>query len=348
MKKITITVSTLVVVGIITTGVTYHLKHKKQHHAATIPAIPVKLSTVKMTDLPTIATANGTLTANQSTYISAKVSGYVTAINYKEGQYINTGTTLIQLDNSKEKDNLVAAKTAAELSKLQFQRNKKLYKRHLIKQDDLYNSKVINQQKQATTVSDANDLANKTIVAPFSGYVGAKTISVGDYIQAGSKLVKLVDTRLLRIDYSLPSRYLSQLHLGQGVTVTSNVFPSTSFVAQVSYIAPTVDSISQTIEVHALLNNKNNLLKPGQFVKIQQQVGAIQKALLAPTQSVIASLNNYYVFTVKNNKAVKVPVKLGRRFAETIEVTSGLKADEKIVVAGQNQLKSGSKVKIKN
>lgn len=327
-----------------------YMDHSHHHllNSTNLPQ-PVELNTVKIISLPNTVTTTGSVYAYQSTNISAQVSGYVTQIYYQEGEYVTAGTPLIQLDNRSEKDALISAKAALSLSNLQYKRDQKLLSRGLITQDIYYNVKVTNQQNQATANADQTQLDNKTIKAPFNGTIGKRSISVGDYVTAGNPITTLVDNHQLRVEYTLPSSYQYQIKLGQKVIVTTDTSSSNSYfimTGKVSYIASSIDQDTQTIVVHAILDNKNHLLKSGQFVTITQVLGPAKNAIVVPTQSIFASLSGYYVFSVKDNKAIKIPIKIGKKFKNVIEVIQGLKPNDKIVVAGQNHLSNDQAVNV--
>jgi len=306
----------------------------------------VQLGQVQVVNIPIVANAAGNLIANQSTNISPKNPGYVTKILFKDGQFVKKGSLLIQLDASKQINDLASAKAEAQLSKLQYNRDLKAYKKGLILQSVVYQDKVTNQKNQALVKTNQTLLDDMDLAAPFSGYLGAKTFSVGDYVTAGQKLVSLVDKQHLKVVYSLPSFYAPKLKIGQKVMVTANFLPGLTLPAKVTFIAPSVDSDSQTIQVQAILDNHENTLKPGQFVNVTQTLGMQRDAILVPEDSVIADLNGNHVFMVKNDKAVSVAVTLGERIYGKVQITQGLKAKDQIVTKGQLLLKNGSNVKV--
>lgn len=320
--------------------------HNNTKPVAVDPATLVELNPVEVTNIPIIVTATGNLVANQSTNISPKVAGYVTKILFKDGEFVKSGTILIKLDASKEINGLASAKAEAKMSQLQYNRDEKAYKKGLILQSVIYQDKVTNEKNQALVKTDQTLLDDMDLAAPFSGYLGAKTFSLGDYVTAGQKLVSLVDKQHLKVVYSLPSFYAPKLKIGQRVIITANFLPDFTLPAKVTFIAPSVDSNSQTIEVQAILDNSQNELKPGQFVNVKQTLGTQKNAILVPEDSVKADLNGHHVFEVKNNKATSVPVTIGERVYGKVQITQGLKTGDRIITKGQLLLKDGGKVKI--
>lgn len=341
-RKITLFtgLAVIILIGII------FLLHKKKPAPPVIGPTLVELSAVTVSDIPLTVTAAGNLAANQQTNISPKVGGYVSKILFNEGDFVNAGTLLIQLDNEKEQNDLSAAKADADLSALQYERENKAYKKGLILQDDVYNAKVTNEKNQAVVKTDQTALDDMALTAPFSGLLGSKNVNVGDYVSPGQKLITLVDQKNLRVEYALPSQYAPQLQIGQATTITADFLPGKQFSAKVNFISPYIDTDSQTITVHAVLNNESGDLKPGQFVNITQTLGTLSRAILVPENSVLASMNGYYVFTVKNNHVVSIPVKIGERIDSKVQITAGLKPTDNIITTGQNVVKDNDPVNI--
>jgi membrane fusion protein (multidrug efflux system) len=324
----------------------FALSHKKNKAAVLTPPTLVKLSPVEVTNIPIIATATGNLVANQQTDVSPKVGGYITQVLFHEGDFVKTGTVLITLDNSTQKNNLATAQTNEKLDQLNYQRNATLGKKSMVAQSTVDNALNTYKKDRITVRIDKKSLSDMTLRAPFSGYLGAKTVSVGDYATPGQKLVNLVDQQHLKIDYSLPNRYAPDLKLGQPVTVTADFLPNVIFHAKVSYIAPSVDPDSQTIDVHAILDNQQNQLKPGQFVNVQQVLSTQKNAILIPEGSDFVTIDSTHVLGVRDNKAVTIPITIGERLYGKVQVIKGLKKRDQIITTGQEQLKNGDPVKV--
>lgn len=329
----------LLVVGIV-------LSHKKISAPPSLPPTLVELTPVKVTDIPLTATAAGTLIANQQTDISPKVGGYITKILFSEGDFVKAGATLIQLDNEKETNDLSAAKADAALSQLQYDHENKAFKRGLILQDQVYNAKVTNEKNEAIVQADQSALDDMTLTAPFSGYVGSKNVSVGDYVSPGQKLVTLVDQQHLLVKYTLASQLAPQLKVGQTATITASFLPGKTFTGQVNFVSPYIDPDSQTIEVHVVLDNAQGDFKPGEFVAITQTLGTLSHAILVPENSVFATMNDYHVFVVNNNHVKSIPVKTGEHIAGQVQIISGLTAKDAVISVGQDQVKDGDLIKV--
>jgi len=309
------------------------------------PAIPVRIKKPIQQSLTQTANATGYLIANKSTIISPRAAGYVKKIFFHEGEAVKKGDVLFQLDDQTQADTLASAKAAADVSKLQYDRDKIYLSKGFITQDLFYSAKVTWEQNEAALKTAETNYTQRKIRAPFAGMLGSLAISIGDYVNPGATLTTLVDNHHLRVEYALPVKYLNQIKLNQVVKIKSTTNLNT-IDAKVSYISPAVNQNTQNISVHARINNTALQFKPGEYVSITQEIGLHKNTLLVPEQSIIASINGYSVFIVKKNKAVRVTVKTGEHINGNVIITQGLKITDKVIVAGQDDLKNNQSITI--
>lgn len=289
----------------------------------------------------------GSLASTDNIDISSELAGQIAAIHFIPGADVETGTLLIQLDDTVLKSELSSAKANFDLSEANHKRICELAKRHLVSQQaedqaeaDLLEKRNLLKAKQA-------QLEKLSLRAPFSGTLGSRQVSVGQYVKVGQPLVHLVANQKLRVEYNLPERYLTRLHEGQEIEVRSDAFPRRIYKALVNYIDPSIDKETRTIAVEALIDNQDRSLSAGLFVRVIHQFGEKKKRLLIPEESLIPTINGQKVFLVRNQRAVAVPVKIGAHHAAMIEISKGLKADDLVIIRGQHKLKEGSSVRIK-
>ncbi|PHQ80710.1 MAG: hypothetical protein COB66_04135 [Coxiella sp. (in: Bacteria)] len=321
----------------------------KIHHAPAkhnTPAVVVTLGTATYTTLPNAVSAIGNLSAIQSTHVSSKAAGYIKALYYTEGEHVQKNQLLIQLDNEKEQAAVDSAKAQAAMSQLKYSQLQKMYRRRLVSYDDYYTAKVNDKKDKAALETAKTALIEKSIRAPFSGVIGAKTISIGDYVAPGTALATLTNITKLRALYAVPATYLSKIKRNQIVVITPNSQLNQHYKGTVSYISPSIDTQSQTIAVHADVSNPRDALKPGLFVTIRQQLGKPINVLVVPADSIFASLKGNYVMAVKDNKAYKLPVTIGQKLANSIVIQHGLLAGQSFIVQGQSKVQAGSTVTI--
>lgn len=340
-------ISSIIAIIILLIAGAYLTRHNQKLPSKNISsqAVLVQTLTVKSQSLPITATSSGYLKAIEDTTITSRVNGYIQAIPFQSGAHVKKGQTLFQLDNTREEEALQAAKANDALSQFQYKRNKMLLKKGYITEDQCYTSKVTMQQNASALQTAQTNLTDKTVTAPFNGTLGAIAISIGDYVAPGTKLSRLVNTQQLQIDYSLPAKDLNKVQLNQPVTIISDASKTTK-TAYVSYIAPTIDTNTQTIHLEATINNKEDQFKPGEFVTINQQLGTNQQALLVPEQSILGAMNGNFVYIDKHQKAKQVPVTIGNHYHDLVEVTSGLKPGAQVIIAGQDEVHDGQAIKI--
>lgn len=323
----------------------FHHTHKHTTISAAEPTILVRTEKPLIKSIPKTTTTTGDLVAIQSTIITPRASGYIKSIAVHEGENVKKGQTLFQLNDQAEKDALIAAKANYSLCLLKFEQEKKLLPKGYITKDTFDAAKVALKQNQAALQAAEKNLALRTITAPFNGTVGALSLSIGDYVQPTNTLTTFVNTKQLRAEYALPSKDLNQLQLQQPVSISA-AGDKENVTALVSYISPSIDQTSQTVDVHAHVNNSANLFKPGEYVVITQNLGVTKNALLIPEQSILPTINGYSVFIVKHNKAVRVPVKVGDYMNGKAAILAGIKPSDQIIIAGQNQVKNGELVSV--
>jgi RND family efflux transporter MFP subunit len=343
MKKkiILFSVLLLLLIGLIIVGFVF----KDQKKAANKSIVLVKTQPVESKDVPHIILAVGALVASEQINIGAESNGFVKQISFRGGQQVKHGDILLTLDNVKAKADVLSSCADYRTAKLKYERSLELQKKGFVSKQtiDLVYS---NMQNALAQKQEAEDILNKkTIRAPFSGYLGKRRISVGDYITSGQKLVSLVNRKQLKINYSVPEQYLNFLKLGQLVQITVDSMPNKHLSGIVSFISPTTDSQTHTVALQTTIPNPKNLLEPGLFVTIKQTIDESRPALLVPEQSVVKTLQSATVFKVLNGKARAVAVKTGDLINGDIVILSGLSKKDIIVTKGQHQLHNGDFVK---
>ena len=304
---------------------------------------PVPVSVIKpaVKYMAPHVTTIGTLSALRSTWIIPKTDGYISQINFSEGGRVKAGTVLITLDDSQAKAQFTSDQVAYTTAEKQYERQAKLAKKGYVSKEDFDNTASLLASKKAAVAASQQALNDTILKAPFSGYLGAKTINTGEYVQSAQKLLQIVNLDNLKVIYNIPEADLPKLSLGEKIGLTSSEYPGKLFIASVSFIAPEVDSTTGTVEVHALYDNKDHLLEPGEFVSVKQPLAKPERQILIPDSAIVQSLDGSFIFIVKDNKAVKQAVVVGKQLAGSTEIKSGLTPDDLVVVQGQTLLQNG-------
>lgn len=309
--------------------------------------VMVQVQSVRAASVPTKITAVGTLRALQDIKISAEAGGYVVKVAFVDGQVVNAGDVLFQLDDAKEQADLLSTKAAYDGAKNKLNRMQDLLKLHYVSKEDIDEARADAQAKLAALKTTQDNVDKKAIKAPFSGMVGASTVSAGDFVTSGQKLVELVDRRFLKVDYSVPEKYFQQVKLDQPVAITAADSSGRSFMGKVVYISPAIDPTTHTLALQASVPNQDNTLVPGLFVTLSHVTGSNNQTVIVPEESLVKSPDKVIVYRVVDNKAVETPVKAGAcQGGGYVEILSGLNPADTIVTAGQEKLSNGTQVQV--
>ena len=179
-------------------------------------------------------------------------------------------------------------------------------------------------------------LSKMTLRAPFSGQVGLRSVSVGEFVNVGQDLVTLVKLDPIEVDFSVPETVLDQLRNGQKIDIIVDAFPGDAFGGKVVAIDPVIDPNTRSAKLRAQIPNPDFRLRPGQFAKLQLDTGTGDaKALMVPEQALMQDGDTRFVYLVVDGKAKKTAVKTGTRTPGLVQVVEGLKAGDVVITAGQ-------------
>jgi membrane fusion protein (multidrug efflux system) len=264
----------------------------------------------------------------------------VITINFQEGSHVKKGDLLVKIND----DDLVA-----QLERAQFQL--KLLTEQLERQRILLEKDAVSRESFDKVQTDYNMVAadislykariEKTeIKASFSGVVGFRYVSDGSYVQPGTKVARLVDNLSLKVEFSIPEKYVSLPLMGSDVAFEVEGFPQT-FRAKVYAVDPKVDTKTRTIALRAYYEIENELLLPGMFASVTLITSQSENAIQIPTEAVVPEMNGKSVWVVHNGTAVPTPITTGVRSDLMIEVLSGIAAGDTVITTGLMQLRPG-------
>ena len=288
--------------------------------------------------------ALGTLRANESVDITAKVADRVAAIHFNEGQQVRKGDVLIELDNMEARADLAAAEAAASDSRSQYKRSQELFQTKALSEAQLDQLQATLLANEARVAAARSRLADRVITAPFNGRVGLRNVSLGGLVNPGAVITTLDDLSVVKLDFAVPEVFLSTLQPGLTVEARSTAYSGAAFAGRVSSIDTRVDPTTRSVAIRALIDNRDGRLRPGMFmtVKLVRPEG---QALMLPEQAIVPENEQHFVYVVADGKAHKREVKIGRRRPGEVEVLQGLTAEEGVVVDGTLNLRDGVPVR---
>lgn len=308
-------------------------------------AQPVETVKAMAMDLAVDATAVGSLRSNESVVLRPETAGRISAIGFKDGVAVGKGSLLVSLDAATQAAEFEQARASLGLAQANQKRNRDLFEKKFISQQSLDNTAAALKVQEAALALAQAKLEKMRIKAPFSGVIGIRNVSVGDYVKEGQDLVNLEDIGTLKIDFRLPEAYLGQLKPGQRVEVSSDALPGQRFEAMLDAIDPLIDTNGRAISCRARMANTGARLRPGMFVRVRLIFERRSNVLLIPEQALVPDATAPFVYRIAEGKALRVPVKTGVRRNAQVEIVAGLSAGDEIVTAGQLKLRDGAPVR---
>ncbi|MXV13937.1 efflux RND transporter periplasmic adaptor subunit [Hufsiella ginkgonis] len=289
---------------------------------------------------------SGSVQANEQVQIRSEVPGLVRAIGFSEGSSVSKGQVLLRIDDSELRAQLAQALTKEKLSAENENRAKQLLEKEAISREEYETSLADLRSLQAQTQLIRAQLAKTLVRAPFSGKIGLRSISVGEYLTPTTAVANLVNTDPVKIQFSVPEKYAGQLDVNSSISFSIAGLPG-KYSARIFAIEPGIDAGSRTLQLKARAANPSGKLLPGSFAKIDLPLATIKDAILIPTQAVVPVMNGKKVYITEDGKAKEVMIETSARTEKDVLVTSGLKAGDTVLTTGIMAMKPETAVKVK-
>lgn len=316
-------------------------KGDKPKPPTTVEGIVVKAST-----FDSELEITGNIEANEAVVLRSEVSGLVTGIFFKEGTNVNKGATLVKINDKEIQAQLREAITKQNLSATNESRAKQLLAKGAISEEEYETSLADLQSLKAKTQLIRAQIEKTIITAPFSGKIGLRSISVGEYLTPASVIANLSSTNPVKITFSVPEKYAGQIKVNSEITFTTNS-SAKPYQGKIYALEPGINQQTRTLQIKALAPNTNNELVPGAFAKVKLALSTRNNAILIPTEAVIPTLNGKIVFITKGGMATQVEIEAGTRTAESVLILSGLKVGDTVLTTGTMSIKPETPVKVK-
>ena len=307
---------------------------------------PVEVADAKQSASVTEILAVGSLMSDESVEVTSEAAGRVEEILFEEGHQVKAGDVLVKLDESLMQAELKDAEARLELAEATYERNRSLQKTGAVAKQAFEEARTnLDVARAAVELARARS-AMMQVKAPFDGVLGFRTVSAGAYVTAGSKLVNLEKIDELKVAFSVPEVFLTQVSPGQTVEVTVDARPGETYEGTVYAINPQVDVNGRALQVRARLNNTDLKLRPGLLARVIVKGQDEKQVVTVPESAIVPRGGETLVYRLENGKAVETLVTIGRRRNGQVEILEGLTANAQVVTAGQSRLKNGSEVEI--
>ena len=312
------------------------------------PAVVVEATRVSVVKLPQALTAVGSLRSDEAVIVRPEVAGRVAQILFREGERVAKGQPLIRLDDSVQGADLAKARANLTLSKSKFERAEDLRAKGFLSSQA--RDEAENTYRVALAEVEAMQARNAkmTIRAPFSGTIGLRQVSVGDYVKEGQDIVNLESIDPLKVDFRVPENALSVVKQGQLLQITLDALPGTAYDGRVYAINPLIDANGRSIVIRAQVPNKDGKLRPGMFARVRLFTSGLRDTMVVPEESLFPVGDDKFVYKVVDGKAARQKIEIGARRDGRVEVLNGLTPEDTVVTAGVIKLRDGASVRVAN
>ena len=308
--------------------------------------VVVEATEVQPADIQDAITAIGTLRSAESVVMKSEISGRIAVISFSDGSRVAKGDTLITFDASIQEAQVNQAKAERDLAAAKLKRTQDLFDKKFLSAAALDDARASEQIAQAKLTLAQATLGKMSLRAPFSGVIGIRQVSVGDYIKEGADLVNIEDTSSMKVDFRVPEQASGRLRVGQVVGLQSDASAGQSFPAKVTAVDSAVDPLGRSLLMRAELRDVSQRLKPGMFMRVTLVLETRKNALTIPEESIVTQQGRLLVFKVVDGKAVSTPVVTGLRITNkdkaVVEVVKGLAAGDVVVTAGQIKIRGNN------
>lgn len=323
--------------------------------------------------------ATGEAVAIQNVNVTTQsVGGLVNAIAFSSGQMVKKGQVLFTLDSSQLKAQLAEAQANLQLAKITYERNQALFKQNAVSEQTLDQSKAQYDADLASVNSIQANIDYNTIRAPFSGKIGLRAISLGQFFQAGTSAATLTQISPIYINFPIPQNKMGQIHIGGEIKFTSDAYPGKQFTAKITAVNSEVTSDNLALNVQATFDNEddNALIYPGMFLDVAVVLPPMKNTIILPRNAINYTLYGETVIVLnpdvkkgkpviaeysafKDGKIQMISTGKAQYTAKLTPVTTtmtednqvivqGIKAGQIVATSGQNKLQNSSEVVINN
>ena len=306
--------------------------------------------------------AIGSLRAVTGIDVTAEVGGIIRTINFSSGDEVTVGNVLLQLDDQVEQADLHSNLATLKNAESELNRQRDLFHRGTVAQSQLDTATARRDEAAAAVDKTRAVIAQKRVLAAFSGRLGIRKVDVGQYISPGMPRVPLQALEEIFADFPLSEQDLARVKLGQDVEIRVDAYPGRVFKGKVDAVDSRVNSEVRTIMVRGRLENAEKQLLPGMFANVEVLAGAPADVVTLPRTAVSYSLYGDFVYVAKKlETAAGQPqpkeelYEIERRFVrpgeardDRVAINEGVKSGERVVIVGQLKLQQGAKVKIDN
>jgi membrane fusion protein (multidrug efflux system) len=320
-------------------------EHRAESGEFTMPPMPVEVAEVKMQKVTDRFEAVGTIEAIEEIIVVSEIDAAIINLPFKEGSYIKRGQLIAQLDDKQLAAEVLRTEALYEQSKASYNRIKSIVEQKAGTPQDLDDAEALLKVAEANLALAKARFEKTRIVAPFDGMVGSRKVSIGTFLRTGQEITSLANLNEIRVSFSAPERFLSELKRDAEVIVYSPVFRDYTLKGKIIAVEPVLDPQTRNVKIVARVENPEQKFRPGMSANVSAVLNERPEALTIPNEAVFANGNQSFVFVVQpDSTVIQTPITTGLQLADVVEVLDGLQKGMQVVQAGHQKLFPGAKV----
>ena len=313
-------------------------------------ALPVEVVTVEAHEFADIVEALGTARSNESVTITSRSTDVISRVAFESGDRVEVGQILVEFADAEEAADLEEARASLLEVERELVRVRELAQRGVVAQSQVDSAEASVDRAASRLASVQAQQADLLIRAPFDGLVGLRNASPGMLVRPGDPIASLDDVSIIKVDFTIPERFLTVLAAGDALVFTAAAYPGRVFEGYVAQVDTRVDPITRAATVRALIDNSDGKILPGMLMLVEARSNERQSTAV-PELAVVRNANTAFVYVVDDDgegapTARRQNVNTGERRNGLIEVTNGLQPGARIVSEGVHRVRPGSPIRI--
>jgi len=290
--------------------------------------------------------ALGTAVANESVELTANRSDLVRAIHFEDGQEVEAGALLVELETAEEEALLAEAQAIMVEREAAHRRAVELNDQSIAPVSEVETALAQLEAAKSRLRTFEVTIADHAVRAPFAGRLGLRRVSVGSLLQQSTVIATLDDLSVIKVDFTIPETWLSAVRVKMPVEARTDAWPEVVFAGRVSALDTRLDPATRSATVRAEVANPERRLRPGMLIKVVVDRGE-SASLQVPEDALMQKGDRHYVFVVgQDGIARQTDVVVGRRRVGRVEILQGLDAELRVVVQGLARVRDGARVDV--
>ncbi|MCC5981250.1 MAG: efflux RND transporter periplasmic adaptor subunit [Oceanicaulis sp.] len=313
-------------------------------------ATPVAAYEVSERTFADIVDALGTANANESVLVTAKISDTISRIRFDSGQRVSAGDILVELRDAEEVAGLSEARASLREAEQELLRIRDLTERGVAPRSRLEEIQANAERARARVLALEARVDDRIIRAPFDGVVGLRAVSLGQLVRPGDVIAQLDDVSIIKLDFTLPERFLAAVTPGMEIAARTSAFPDIEFTGEITQIDSRIDPATRAVIVRAEIDNEEGRLRPGLLMTVEVRRDPRTRPAV-PDTAITRLRDQVFVFMIENGEGGQYvsqrEITVGGRANGYLEVLSGVEPGDIIVRQGVHRVRDGARVQVR-